>query len=240
MSDSKELPEALQNSTNDHAAAVSKALLGMVPYAGSLLAELAGSLIPNQRMERVAKFAAILEERLKGVEDELLKKRWQDDRFLELAEEVVRQAARATSDERRTYLAEVLAKEMTGEQLEENDSRHLLRILGELNDVEVVWLRYYARNHFEGFEEFSALHKDIIQQKSFDSYSSEEARISSAALKESYINHLVQLGLMNEDFLKNTDGTIEMQMGGSRFRVNRHPNHLADMMLEMIGFKPFR
>lgn len=240
MSDRKQLPEALQNSTNDHAAAVSKALLGMVPYAGSLLAELAGSLIPNQRMDRVAKYAAILEVRLKGVEDELVKKRLQDDRFLELAEEVIRQAARATSDERRTYLAEVLAKEMTRVQLDENDSRHLLRILGEINDVEVVWLRHYAGNSFKGHDKFYCLHQEILEQKVAVEYPSEDARMTASALRESYLDHLVQLGLMDEHFYSRSNGMPEMEWGGRRFRMSREINRVGVMLLELIGFEPFR
>lgn len=52
----------------DHAASAAKALLGAVPLAGSLLAEIASSIIPNQRIDRIADFAEQLESRLSDVE----------------------------------------------------------------------------------------------------------------------------------------------------------------------------
>lgn len=240
MSEQDSLPKLLGNTGSDHAVSVSKAVLGMVPFAGSLLAELAGTMIPNQRMDRVVKFVVTLDHRLANFESEQLKKKWQDDRFLELAEEVIRQASRATSDERRAYLAEVLAAEMTQEQLKENDSRHLLRILGELNDVEVVWLRHYAGNNFEGEYEFRELHHDILELKAIAEYPSEDALMAASALKESYLGHLVQLGLMEDELSSGSKGIPELEWGGKKFRVHRKVTYLGVMLLELIGFEPFR
>lgn len=47
----------------DYVALAVRGALGAVPFAGSLLAELAGSVIPNQRIERIAKFAGALDRR---------------------------------------------------------------------------------------------------------------------------------------------------------------------------------
>jgi hypothetical protein len=240
MSDDDSMPENLKNSGHDHAVVASKALLGIVPFAGSILAELAGSAIPNQRLDRVAKFAAELDRRLVGIESEVTKQKWNDDRFLELAEEVVRQAARATSDQRREYLATLLSAEMTREQIDEHDGRHLLRILGELNDVEVVWLRHYAGNSFRWHYEFQDLHREILDLKVVADYPSDDARMAASALKESYLSHLVQLGLMEDHLSVNANGIPEMEWGGRKFRVRREITHLGAMLLELIGFEPFR
>jgi hypothetical protein len=240
MSDDDSMPDSLRDSGRDHAVVASKALLGMVPFAGSILAELAGSAIPNQRLDRVAKFAAELDRRLVGIESEVTKQKWHDDRFLELAEEVVRQAARATSDQRREYLAALLSAEMTRKQIDEHDSRHLLRILGELNDVEAVWLRHYAGNSFRGHHEFQDLHREILDLKVVADYPSDDARMAASALKESYLSHLVQLGLMEDQFSVNANGFPEMEWGGRKFRVRREITHLGAMLLELIGFEPFR
>lgn len=234
------MPDELKNSGHDHAVVASKALLGAVPFAGSILAELAGIAIPNQRLDRVAKFAAELDRRLAGIESEVTKRKWSDDHFLELAEEVVRQAARATSDQRRAYLAAVLSTEMTQEQIDEHDSRHLLRILGELNDVEIVWLRHYAGNSFRGHHEFQDLHREILEPKVVADYPSDDARMSASALKESYLSHLVQLGLMEDHLSTGANGVPEMEWGGRKFRVRREITHLGAMLLELIGFEPFR
>lgn len=58
------IPESLQLSLSDYVASAAKSVLGVVPYAGSLLAEIAGTVIPNQRIERIVRFAADLEKRI--------------------------------------------------------------------------------------------------------------------------------------------------------------------------------
>ncbi len=44
--------ETLELQKMDYVASAAKAALGVVPFAGSLLVELAGTVIPNQRINR--------------------------------------------------------------------------------------------------------------------------------------------------------------------------------------------
>ena len=60
----KDESEQLAPKSIDYVTSAAKAILGAVPFAGSLLTELAGTVIPNQRIDRIAKFAAVLEYRL--------------------------------------------------------------------------------------------------------------------------------------------------------------------------------
>jgi hypothetical protein len=46
-----EKPRDLAPSSVDYVVSVAKASLGVVPFVGSLLAEIAGTLIPNQRID---------------------------------------------------------------------------------------------------------------------------------------------------------------------------------------------
>lgn len=240
MSNEDNPPKELQSTQTDHLTVSAKAILGMVPVVGPMFSELIGAVIPKQRMDRLVQFVAACDRRLAKLEDDSARARWQDDSFLELVEEVVRQAARATSDQRREYLAAVLATEMSREQLEENDSRHLLRILGELNDIEIVWLRHYAGNSFKGHDEFQELHREITAQRVMSDYPSDEARIQVSALKESYLVHLVQLGLMEEILWTGIDRIPEVDLGGKKFRVRREITCLGHMLLELIGFESER
>ena len=57
----------------DYVTSAAKSILGVVPFAGSLLTELAGTLIPNQRIDRLTKFAEALEEKLLKMEDEYVR-----------------------------------------------------------------------------------------------------------------------------------------------------------------------
>ena len=236
MSKEDSLPQELRNTGVDHLTVSARAVLGMVPVVGSLISELVGVSIPRQRMDRVVKFAALLEHRLVKLESDTATAKWQEDRFLELAEEVVRQAARATSDQRREYLAAVISTEMTQEQLKESDSRHLLRILGELNDTEVVWLRHYAGNSISEWEEFSELHREVLEQKPYADYPSDEERLAASTLRDSYLSHLAQLALLDEQLVIGHGNLPELEWGGKKFRKHYGISSLGMMLLEMIGF----
>ena len=48
--------EPLDMQKIDYVVSASKAALGAVPFAGSLLAELAGAVIANQRVDRLVSF----------------------------------------------------------------------------------------------------------------------------------------------------------------------------------------
>lgn len=61
---------SLQPTTADYVASAAKAALGMVPFVGSLLAELAGTIIPNQRIDRLVRFAEKLAARLSNLEQD--------------------------------------------------------------------------------------------------------------------------------------------------------------------------
>src|SRR6266571_696399 len=92
--------QSLNNQTMDYVSFAAKAVLGAVPFAGSLLVELACTIIPNQRVDRLAKFAMELERRLNSFDQEQVRTKLTDENFTDLAEEAMRQAARSVTDER--------------------------------------------------------------------------------------------------------------------------------------------
>lgn len=51
------MPSNVESNATDYVTAAAKAVLGLVPFAGSLLAELAGTIITNQRIDRLSKFS---------------------------------------------------------------------------------------------------------------------------------------------------------------------------------------
>jgi hypothetical protein len=107
----------------DYVASAARAIVGVTPFAGSLLVELAGVIIPNQRIDRIAKFAVALEERIKGLEEADVRAELRDEHFTDLLEEALRQAARSTSDERREYLASVIENSLTREAITYAESK---------------------------------------------------------------------------------------------------------------------
>ncbi len=180
----------------DHVTSVVKGAIGAVPIAGPLLAEIAGTLIPNQRIDRLAKFAETLGERLADVEDATLRANLTDENFTDAVEESLRQAARSTSDERRAYIASVLANGIKSDNIDFIETKHLLRLLGEINDIEVIWLRAYFGWHWgERDGEFHRRHAVILAPAVAYLGSSQEEH-ERASMQESYKLHLESLGLL--------------------------------------------
>jgi hypothetical protein len=186
---------SLKARTSDYVASAAKAALGAVPFAGSLLAEVAGTVIPNQRIERLVKYAEELENRLSRLDQNFIRSQLTNENFTDLMEESLRQAARSLCDDRRRYLAAAVANGLTTTDIEFFETKHLLRILGEINDVEVIILRFYLVATMGGDKEYREKHKDIIMVH--PAYiGAPQSVLDKYALHENYKEHLVSLGLL--------------------------------------------
>lgn len=191
--------ESLNNQAVDYVTSAAKAVLGVVPFAGSLLAEVAGTIIPKQRLDRVVRFAMNLEQRICELDQQFIRSQLANENFTDLLEEGIRQAARSLSDERREYLASVISNGIASDDVEFFESKYLLRILGEINDVEVIILRFYLVVTMGGDEAFREKHSEIIMTR--PAYiGAPRSILDKAALHESYKEHLVSLGLLDRRY----------------------------------------
>jgi len=117
-----------------------------------------------------------------------------NENFTDLVEESLRQAARSLSDERREYIASLIANGLLTEDIAFVESKHLLRVLGEINDIEVVWLASHAVSSLFNTE-FKQKHQDVL--KLAPAYIRAPWKdLAKAALQENYKYHLSQLGLL--------------------------------------------
>lgn len=195
MSNPDESTNELSNKPIDYVTSAIKGILGAVPFAGSILGELAGTIIPNQRLERISKFVLTLESKLSNLDQEFIRSQLENDNFSDLLEEGTRQAARSLSDERRGYIANLIYSSLSQQDIEYAESRHILRILGELNDIEVVWLRFYLRPYLRDDEEFRDKHENILTPI-MATMSDPPSVVDKEALQGSYKEHLSQLNLL--------------------------------------------
>jgi hypothetical protein len=232
--DDQQLPEEIKTQAIDYVSSGAKAILGVVPFAGSLLAEIAGSIIPRQRVDRIADFAAKLEARIRHLEEKEVRPHLDDVEFTDLVEEALRQASRSTTEERRGYLASLVAQSLSSEAIEHAESKHLMRILGELNDLEVLWLRFFHVPTIGGDQEFRELHKDVFEYcATYIGCSTEE--LDDYALQESYKDHLTQLGLLTRHISK-LDGMPEFDRFSGDFKVSySETSPLGRLLLRSIG-----
>lgn len=63
----------LDDKKNDLIASAGKSILGVVPFAGPLLAEIIDHLVPDQRMERLTTYVKELESRLSSAEETIVR-----------------------------------------------------------------------------------------------------------------------------------------------------------------------
>lgn len=199
MMEEKDNNVSINSQASDYVTSAAKAVLGTVPFVGSLLAEVAGTIIPNQRIDRIVKFAQILEEKLSNLNQNIVRSQLINENFTDLLEEGLRQSARSLSDDRRTYLASVIANSILLKDIEFIEAKHLLKILGEINDIEVIYLRANLIPTLGGDEEFREKHKNIL--KTVDAtFGASQDILDKSTLQKSYDEHLTQLGLLEHRY----------------------------------------
>ena len=230
------LPDDLDSRSVDIPVALARGAVGLVPFIGPLLAEVIGVTIPGQRSDRIAKFARELNFRLKAVEKCLLEQKLKDDDFTDLIEEGFRQAARSLSDERRRYIANLIANGLTSDDVDSSESKHLLRILGEINDIEVVWLRYYRVTTAGGDETFRATHEEVLKPVPETMGSSRDI-LTKATLRKSYKEHLAQLGLLESRYrIDSRTGLPEFDRASGSMKESGHKlTRLGRLLLDEVG-----
>jgi hypothetical protein len=145
--------------------------------------------------DRIAKFAAALDARLAALDQEFVRSKLTDENFTDLVEDGLRQAARSLSDERREYIASIIANGLSSEQIEFAESKHLLKILGEINDVEVIWLRFYLVATIGGDKDYREKHESVLKP-AIACIGAPQEDLDKSALQESYKEHLGQIGLL--------------------------------------------
>lgn len=215
----------LGNTTVDIVTSLAKGATGMVPIVGSLISEIVGNLIPNQRVDRIVRFVQLLEERMGKLEQEVLRTRLMAPETVDILEDAFTQAARATSQERLEHIANVVANGIAAEELNQAETKRMLWFVGQLNDAEVVILRSKLAMTGEDVSadaEFREKHTELLAADATHMGSSDD-EFEEAALKTSYRQHLHDLGLIRQRFKKPKRGefpefdqkTGMMKMSGS-------------------------
>lgn len=178
-----------------YAGALIKGSIVSVPLVGSLAVELLNVTIPNQRQERIEKLLNIVASRVFDINLEDLEEKFHSSAFIDIFEDVLFQSVRATSNERLEYLASVIEHGIKDKELDYLQTKRLLSILAEMNDVEVIILQSYELRH-KIDNNFKKKHQTIFACEYIaDSEKSPEIRERNAMLKN-YKNNLISLGLI--------------------------------------------
>jgi len=184
----------LQMNRIDVGVSIAKGLVGVAPFVGSAIGEIINNIIPNQRIARITKFLAKLDEKLRALGEEQLNTKLTDPANVDLMEDAFFQAARAFTDERINYIASIVKNGLTKEDLERIELKKILWLLGELNDMEVSLL-YKHGLLYEHSDELTDEHRQAIRGPEVHMASTQE-EFEKAAVYESYKERLFQLGLV--------------------------------------------
>ena len=183
-----------KGNVNKYSLAALKGGIGAIP-GGSLVVELLNVTIPDRRLERIEKILMILASKELDLDSEEIKQKFHSPEFADIFEDVIHQAVRALSEERLEYLASILEKSLTEEEIKHLQTKRLLSILGEINDVEIIILQSYELDKQRDGGSFKETHKNIFNYEYVTSKSSQNEREQNSML-QNYKDHLVNLGLI--------------------------------------------
>ena len=189
----------LENRKEDLIASALKGVCGTLPVVGPSIAEVIGYVIPNQRIDRIASLLKALEAKIDPEDKAKVEARMLEEKSVDLMEDGFLQAARALSEERIEHIASLLKNSLTSEDLEQNAYKRLLFILGEINDIEVLLLKFHTRLTTIGWaEEFRSKHPGVLTEPLYIRTSQKE--VDKHAICEAYITNLSRLGLIKSMF----------------------------------------
>lgn len=189
---------------------IAKGLLGGIPFVGPLAAEVVGSLIPNQRIDRIESFLRKLEAKINEEDKDNIMERIKNPESIDLLEDSFIQASRALSEERKDYIASLLKNSLTDEKLKYIEYKKLLILLGDLNDIEILMLKLYVlkRNSPE-YNEFLKLHRSTLAFRAPSRDSSQEEK-DKYTVYQTHSRHLLSIGLLKSVFPRPREDTETM------------------------------
>jgi hypothetical protein len=192
-----EMP-SLGGTRRDSLVAISKGVIGAIPYIGSILAEVVGQIIPEQRIEKLEAYSRLLADRLSSVERDELNSRFHNPENIDLFEEGAFQAARALSEARKEYIANVVAHGIAGDEKDRLESKRLLTLLREIDDAQVITLASYLSKYSRD-PTFHQTHAAILNPVAAH-MGSDQDTVDAETMQDAADQHLTRLGLLRPRF----------------------------------------
>jgi hypothetical protein len=232
----------LEQTRADWLAVSLKGAIGALPVVGSLLGEIVGVLIPQQRLDRLVDFVRRLDEKVEAlsIDQRALAERVQSEEFIDLLEDAMLQAARALTSERRDHIAALLKNSLPDSDLSHTEEKRLLWLLNELNDPEIVILTSYNLARTE-VERFYHQHRAVIEGPG-SAAGSESERRDRMAVYQTFRENLKRLGLIRP--YRGKGAMEEWDASSNAFRPNR--DEITDLgrlllrHLDLQGSRPSR
>lgn len=136
----------------------------------------------------------------------MIEQKMKTEEFIDLLEDGLAQAARSLTDERRQYIASLLKNSITTDDLSHIEEKKLLSLLGELNDAEILILKFYNLYAKEQ-REYATKHNELFKPSPVF-LGSPQRDVEKAALRKSYTNKLVQMDLLEARYTRPKKGEL--------------------------------
>lgn len=195
----------LSYNNRDKFTMVLKGAFGAIPYAGPMMQELIGVIIPQQRLDRVVMFVEKLSETLEEneIEIEKLKEKLSSPEYSSFVFRTCQNVADSISEEKINYIRNIFINGINNESEELSQYESLMSLLNKINDSEIVYLRTYYLFHWD-MEKAKKYQQDtgLAFLTPVKSLGMSQEELDKETIKEIYLNNLVNLGLLIEE-LKN-------------------------------------
>ncbi len=204
----------------------------------SELIDIFAEIIPGQRIDRMASFLKILDKNFSDLKiscEQLVIDVKKQKEYFSLLENGLFHAYRASSYERLEYISSMIVKGLTQEQVQISQYIYLLNLLSELNDEEVIWLRFYLKPSLGDDKEFRKKHINVLERpRTF--IGAPEENLNKAALQDSYLEHLERLGLIESKVQIDKSTNLPVLNKSGRPKTSyRNITRLGQMLLKEIG-----
>lgn len=192
----------LKSNRTDALIILGKSVIGAAPVVGPVLSEVLGVLIPNQRLDRIVEFVTLLEKKISDrltIED--FKALCKSEEVVDIIEDSLFNVARAISEDRRKYITHLLAQGLSQDQFEHANAKKMLRLLDQLTDEELIFLKFYSLDPMmhggepNDADHFYEKHLPTLEPALDEAGSKSMYR---ASLQSSYRENLTSLGLIDE------------------------------------------
>ncbi len=185
--------------------------------------------------QTLVKYTKNLDEKIRSIDEDLLKLAKSNEQVVDLIEEGFVQASRAVTDERREYIANVVINGLTDKEKRYSDSKYILKLLSEFNDQEIIWLCSYMYIGTERYREFIKNHHETLKPISRSTDVSQK-EIEEAAIQDAYKNHLERLNLIVSNYkVDKSSNQLILDKNGKPKLLNRRLTSLGKLLLKQIG-----
>ena len=226
------MPDGLDKTWRDHAALATRVAASLVPIVGGPLAELITEAIPRLRQDRMIEYLRQLDEKMGLLEKVLSDRLSADEERIDLIETGGHLAARATTAERISHIAEIVVHGLSSDEVNFIRRKRLLGLYGEIDDEEFLLLRAYGGS--EGGFHSNAW--DTVDRPLPAALGSSREQLDQAKLYEVGEENLLRLGLLERRFgpvKKGEYPEFDARSGGFKSHVGI--SYLGRMLLREAG-----